>query len=37
MLFILLVVNSGNDLHFSIVVHYKIVCNNLNVNFYSNY
>ncbi len=34
--------NSGNYLHLSIVVHYKIVCNNNNLlivkfNFNSNY
>ncbi len=33
--------NSGNYLHFSIVVHYKTVCNNkvlsVNYNFNSNY
>ncbi len=37
----LLVANSGNYLHFSIVVHYKTVCNNevlsVNYNFNSNY
>ncbi len=38
MLFILLIANSGNYLHLSIVVHYKTVCNNklLSVNFYFN-
>ncbi len=39
-IYILLIANSGNYLHLSIVVHYKTVCNNvLNVNysFNSNY
>ncbi len=35
LLFILLIANSGNYLHLSIVVHYKTVCNNnvLSVNY----
>ncbi len=35
MLFLLLIENSGNYLHLSIVVHYKTVCNNniLSVNY----
>ncbi len=35
MLFILLIANSGNYLHLSIVVHYKTVCSNnvLSVNY----
>ncbi len=37
----LLIANSGNYLHLSIVVHYKKVCNNnllrVNFNFNSNY
>ncbi len=41
LLFILLIANSGNYLHLSIVVHYKTVCSNnllsVNYNFNSNY
>ncbi len=35
LLFLLLIANSGNYLHLSIIVHYKTVCNNnvLSVNF----
>ncbi len=33
LLFILLIANSGNYLHISVVLHYKTVCNNLNSNY----